>query len=491
VTRLSRGGKIVDDAKTTFGFRTVRFDPEKGLILNGSPLKIQGTCNHQDLAGIGIAVPDNLEYWRVAKLKELGANAWRMSHNPPTPSVLEACDRLGMLVMDENRHIGDSPAVLGEVAEMVHRDLNHPSIIMWSMCNEEPLAGTPRGREIFQHMRKTVLDIDKTRPVTSAMNSGWFGQGFNGIEDLMGVNYNYEVYDRFHKLYPSIPLFGSETASTLTTRGEYADDKAKVFVSSYNMTDDSWAPAAQRPFVAGTFVWTGFDYKGEPTPYAWPDINSHFGILDMCGFPKDNYYYYQAWWKAAPMVHVMPHWNWAGRQGQAIKMVAFSNAAQVDLLINGRSQGKKAVPRFGHVEWTARYQPGKVEAVAYDKAGKVVARDVVETAGEPAAIAIKTDDKTLSPDGEEARVVEVDVVDSEGRIVPTAGNKIHFEVEGVGHLLGVGNGNPGDHDPDKAHYRNAFNGKCMAVIGGASERGETRVRVSAIGLKPAEIVFKS
>jgi beta-galactosidase len=265
VSTVERKGQAIDAVTTPFGIRTIRFDAEKGFFLNGKPVKIQGTCNHQDFAGLGVAVPDTLEYWRVKTLKAMGANGWRMSHNPPTPSLLDACDKLGMVVMDENRHLGDSVENLEEVASMVWRDRNHPSIIMWSMCNEQRAAGTKEGGRIFAAMKATVLKYDPTRPVTSANNSGWFGDGFTLVEDLMGVNYHPEVYDRFHQQYPKMPMFASETASTTTTRGEYASDYSKAYVSSYHMTDGSWAPVAERPFVAGNFVWTGFDCKGEPT----------------------------------------------------------------------------------------------------------------------------------------------------------------------------------------------------------------------------------
>jgi beta-galactosidase len=263
VSIIKRGSKSLDQTETPFGIRTIRFDLEKGVFLNGKPVKIQGTCNHQDFAGVGVAVPDTLEYWRVKKLKEMGANAWRMSHNPPTPELLDACDELGMLVMDENRHLGNSSSVLEEVASLVQRDRNHPSVIMWSMCNEESRQGSAEGTRIFSAMMEVVRRCDPTRPISSAMNGGWLEPvNFGQVEDLVGVNYFPDRYDAIHERHPSKPMFGSETASTLTTRGEYVDDKERGFVSSYNMTDGSWIPVADRPFVAGSFVWTGFDYKG-------------------------------------------------------------------------------------------------------------------------------------------------------------------------------------------------------------------------------------
>ncbi len=487
VTTIEEDGQPVDTVQTPFGIRTIRFDANKGFFLNGKHVKIQGTCNHQDFAGLGIAVPDTLEYWRVEKLKEMGANAWRMSHNPPTPSLLDACDRLGMLVMDENRHLGDSPENLAEVANMVQRDRNHPSIIMWSMCNEQPQARTEAGGRVFAAMRATVLKYDETRPVSCAMNSGWFGNGFTDVEDLMGVNYNTQVYDRFHHEHPNMPMFASETASTTTTRGEYANNRQKAYVTSYHTTDGSWRPVGERPFMAGSFVWTGFDYKGEPTPYNWPSINSHFGIMDICGFPKDNYYYYLSWWKHEPIVHLMPHWNWPGREGQTIKVIAFSNCPRVELFLNGQSLGAKEVPRYGHLEWNVKYAPGTLEAKGYDASGAAIATDSDETTGAPASLRLTTSRTTLNADAEDLIPVEVDVLDAQGRIVPTADNLVTFEVSGAGHVAGVGNGDAGDHDPDKASYRHAFNGKCLVIVGAGNETGSIQLTATSAGLQSATL----
>jgi beta-galactosidase len=486
-TTVRRGGRTADTTETRFGIRTIRFDAEKGFFLNGKPVKIQGTCNHQDFAGIGIAVPDTLEYWRVRTLQNMGANAWRMSHNPPTPSLLDACDDLGMLVMDENRHLGDSPDNLAEVAGLVQRDRNHPSIIMWSMCNEEGAAGTAAGGRTFAAMKSTVLEYDTSRPVSSAMNSGWFDNGFTAVSDLMGVNYNTEVYDRFHREHPAMPLYASETASTTTTRGEYANNRAEVYATSYNLTDDTWRSVAERPFVAGSFVWTGFDYKGEPTPYDWPSINSHFGIMDMCGFPKDNYYYYTSWWKMKPTVHLMPHWNWPGKEGQDIRVIAFSNCRRVELFLNGQSLGVKEVPPYRHVEWEVKYAPGTLSANGLDDAGKVILTDKVETTGAPASLRLKTDRTALAADGEDLAPIEVDVLDAQGSIVPTADNLVTFEVGGAGRVAGVGNGNPGDHDPDKANHRHAFHGKCMVIVGAGQTRGSILLTANSPGLKSATL----
>ncbi len=491
VSLIKSGGKTVDQTETTFGVRTIRFDIEKGFFLNGKPVKIQGTCNHQDFAGVGVAVPDTLEYRRVKMLKDMGANAWRMSHNPPTPELLDACDKLGMLVMDENRHLGDSTSILEEVASLVQRDRNHPSVIMWSMCNEEGRQGSAEGVRLVSAMMDVTRRYDSTRPISSAMNGGWLEPvNFGQVEDLVGVNYYPDRYDAIHQRHSTKPMFGSETASTLTTRGEYADNREKTYVTSYNMTDGSWIPVAERPFVAGSFVWTGFDYKGEPTPYKWPCINSHFGIMDMCGFPKDNYYYYLSWWKTNPVVHVMPHWNWPGREGQEIKVIVFSNCERVELFCNGQSLGTKAMPRNSHLEWSAKYAPGSLSAKGYN-GGSIAATDLVETTGAPAALRLKTDRTVLSADGEDLALVEVDVVDAKGRIVPVADNRVSFSIKGAGSIAGVGNGNPSDHDPDKASFRRAFNGKCMVLIGSGEKPGAIQLEATADGLQPANVALRA
>jgi beta-galactosidase len=421
----------------------------------------------------------------------MGANAWRMAHNPPNPELLDACDRLGMLVMNENRKLGDSAEIQAQVADMVLRDRNHPSIILWSMCNEEPKQGTPEAAKQFSTLRDIVLKHDPTRPVSAAMNGGMYDPiSLAKVGDMVGGNYCDDEYDQLHKAHPTKPLYASETASTVTTRGEYANDKERTVVSSYNMTDRTWIPVADRAFVAGSFVWTGFDYKGEPTPYKWPCISSNFGVMDTCGFPKDNFFYYQAWWKSAPVVHVMPHWNWPERAGQEIKVIAFSNCEMVELLLNGQSLGTKPMRRNSHLEWSVKYAPGVLEAKGINK-GELAASDRVETTGTPAALRLKTERLVLAADAEDLTVVEVDVVDGDGRIVPTAGNRVSFGIEGAGRIAGVGNGNPGDHDPDKAANRRAFNGKCMVLVGALDRPGPMVLTATADGLTPAVLKLKS
>jgi beta-galactosidase len=523
-TTVSQGQGVVDTYRTTFGIRTIRFDANNGFFLNGLPVKIKGVCNHQDFAGVGIGVPDSLEYWRVRQLKSFGCNGWRTSHNPPTSSVLDACDKLGMLVMDENRHLGDTyepktpPGTpysdMSDLDAMILRDRNHPSIILWSLCNEEfNVESKHEGAVILEAMRENVHAVDPTRPVTCAMDFGYNTMdGESSAEDIQGINYHPWDYATFHQQNPLIPLYGSETGSTVSTRGVYSQDQFTVqsvtytgvqdkgWVSAYDVNRASWSQTAEtswpveanEPYVAGGFIWTGFDYKGEPTPFAWPDINSNFGILDEAGFPKDNYYYYKAWWTAQPLVHILPHWNWAGKEGQPIPVWVYSNAASVDLVVNGVSQGKQTNPVNGHVAWNVPYAPGTVVANGYDTYGHLIASDDAQTTGAPASIKLIPDRFTLFADGEDVVPVEVDVVDSAGRIVPDAStNRISFYVTGVGTIAGVGNGNPSDHDPDQSNNRLVFNGKALVLVGGGERPGAITLTATSDGLSPASVTFTS
>lgn len=494
VATLRQGRRVLDEERTPFGIRTFRFDADKGFFLNGKPFKIQGTCNHQDFAGIGVALPDRVHSYKVETLKEMGSNAFRFSHQPMAPELLEACDRIGMIVMDENRKLGDSPEILSQVESMVRRDRNHPSIIMWSMCNEEQLQGTERGGQMFKTMKDIVLKWDATRPVTAAMNGG-HGSGITNFNDLEGFNYNPGSYDDFHRRFPTKPAYGSETASEVGTRGIYENDKEKGYVSAYAVNAPPWAQTsevawkalAERDWMAGGFVWTGFDYRGEPTPYAWPCINSHFGILDTCGFPKDSYYYYKAWWGEAPVAHILPHWNWPGKEGQEIPVWVHGNAAQYELFLNGQSLGTKDMPRNGHLEWKVKYAPGTLEAKGFDTAGKVIVSDKVQTVGAPAKIQLIPDRAQILGDHEDVSIVRVAILDSQNRVVPTADNEVSFAVSGAATVVGVGNGNPSSHEPDKAEKRRAFNGYCLVVVQNNGSNGTITLTATSPGLQSVSV----
>jgi beta-galactosidase len=494
---ILRDNRSIDAVITRFGFRDIKFDAQTGFFLNGKSVKLKGTCNHQDHAGVGSAIPDALQRWRLQQLKDMGCNAYRASHNPPTPELLDLCDEMGILVIDETRMMTSSPEGLAQLETLIKRDRNHPSVILWSIGNEEPQQGTERGAHIARTMKRLCNDLDPTRLVTAAMDSG-YGEGITEVIDVIGFNYRDQVIDGFHEKYPNMPIVGTETASTVSTRGEYIKDDAAHIVPAYDTTAPWWATTAEgwwphfdaKPFIAGGFIWTGFDYRGEPTPYSsWPSISSQFGALDTCGFPKDNYWYYRAWWRPEPLLHLFPHWNWEGKQGQDISVWAHSNADEVELFVNGKSAGRKAVTKGFHVEWIVPYQPGKIEAFAY-KAGKVILKDKRETAGAPAKIVLTTDRTALANDGMDCTVIKAEVFDAKGRPVPKADNLIRFAVSGPGAVIGVGNGNPNSHEADKASERKAFNGLCCAIVQVTGAGGIT-VAASAEGLSGSKVVLKS
>jgi len=497
LSAVESGGRVIDHYETFFGIRTVRFDPDRGFLLNGEPVKIKGTCNHQDHAGVGCAVPDRLQYYRIEKLKEMGSNGYRTSHNAPTPELLDACDRLGMVVLDETRMFSSSPEGLSQLERMIRRDRNHPSVVFWSTGNEEPLQGTDPGARICAAMKRLERRLDPTRLITQPVNEEW-GKGLSPVLDVMGFNYHHaSEIDAFHKQFPQQPLVGTETASTVSTRGIYFADKGKGYVSAYDVNFPEWASTAeewwqtynQRAFLAGGFIWTGFDYRGEPTPYGWPCISSHFGVIDTCGFFKDLAYYYQAWWSGKPVLHLFPHWNWAGREGQEIDVWCFSNLDKIDLLLNGKSQGMQSMKKDSHVAWKVKYTPGTLEARGY-KEGKLVMTAKREATGQPARIMLQPDRAKIQGDGEDVSVVAVSVVDEQGRVVPVADNLVTFAVTGSGKLIGVGNGDPSSHEPDKAQQRHAFNGLCSAIVQAQKTAGEIKVRATSPGLASAVTVIQ-
>jgi beta-galactosidase len=495
VTTLEIDGKMVDQEATTFGIRTLRFDAEKGFFLNGKPVKVKGTCNHQDHAGVGEAIPDRIQAYRLERLKWMGSNACRTSHNTPTTEFLDACDRMGMLVMDEARMMSSNPEGLSELERMVKRDRNHPSVFIWSLGNEEPEQSNTRGARIVRTMKALQQKLDPSRLATTAMNGGWGGVGVSTVVDVQGCNYRDGDIDAFHRQYPDKPMIGTETASTLATRGIYANDKAPGYMSAYDTEKPSWGNTAEewwsfydeRDFLAGGFAWTGFDYRGETTPYKWPCISSHFGILDTCGFAKDTAYYYKTWWGNEPALHLLPHWNWEGKEGQEIAVWAYCNQDSVELFLNGTSLGSQPVKKNGHLEWRVKYAPGVLEARA-SKAGKVLLKEKRETAGPAARIVAMADRMQIAADGQDLAVINVAIVDAQGRPVPLADNKVAFTVSGPGSVIGVGNGDPSCHEPDKASERSAFNGLCMAIV--QSRRGQAgsiAVTVSSPGLEAANV----
>ena len=491
VTEVRVGGDVVDRYETRFGIRSIRFDAQKGLFLNDRPVKVKGTCNHQDHAGLGAALPDAVQYYRVRKLQEMGCNSLRTSHNPPTPELLDACDELGMLVFDETRMMSSNPEGLGQFENLVRRDRNHPSVFMWSMGNEEGAANGERGVLILTAMKELATQHDGTRPVSIAP-TGAVGTGGLAVCDVIGYNYMDPQAEAYHKAYPGRPVIGTETVSAVGTRGMYVTDYSKGYVGSYDpytttgraSAEGWWSFCDVQEWLAGGFVWTGFDYRGEPSPNSWPNISSQYGIIDTCGFPKDTFYYYQSWWTGKPVLHLFPHWNWPGMEGKEIAVWVHSNLDRVELLLNGKSLGAKEMKKDAHLAWNVPYAPGAIEARGY-KDGKLAMTVRRETTGAPAALAITVDRNAISADGEDVAMFAVEVRDAQGRMVPITDNLVTFSVAGEGRLIGVGNGDPTDQESDKGTSRKAFSGLCMAIIQATKSAGSITVEASSPDLKSA------
>lgn len=499
-TVVRQNGKQKDALVTNCGFRTIRFTADSGFFLNDVPMKLKGTCNHQDHAGVGVALPDALWAFRIKKLKEMGSNAYRCAHNPPSKEFLDACDRLGMLVMDENRNFNASPEYVRQLEWMVRRDRNHPAVILWSVFNEEPMQGTESGFEMVRRMRAVVKQLDTTRPVTAAMNGGLFADvNVSQAVDVVGFNYQIEAYDRFHKANPGLPLTSSEDVSGLMQRDVYITDPQKHLLDAYDTQKPSWGAThrgawkaiAERPYLAGCFVWTGFDYHGEPTPYRWPTAGSSFGIMDACGFPKTAFWIHQAQWvEDKDIIHLVPHWNWpADSIGKTIKVMVMSNAGQLQLFLNGKSLGLQEVDRYEMNTWLVPYRPGKLEAVGY-RNGKEVSRYKVETTGDPVRLQLIADRNSLDGDGWDAAAVTVQAVDAKGRVVRTANIPVTFELAGDGAIIGLGNGDPNSHEREKGNKRSLYNGLAQLIIQG-KEGGNTSLTLTATseGLQPGTLTI--
>ncbi|HWA95385.1 MAG TPA: beta-galactosidase GalA [Terracidiphilus sp.] len=495
VTEIQSGGKVVDRYETPFGIRTVKFDAQRGFFLNGKPVKLKGTCNHQDHAGLGVALPDAVQYYRIRKLQEMGCNSIRTSHNPPTPELLDACDQLGMLVFDETRMMSSNPEGLAQFSNLVRRDRNRPSVFMWSMGNEEGQANTPKGVLILTSMKDLANKLDGSRPVSIAP-TGAIGTGGLAVCDVDGYNYMDPQAAAFHKEHPDRPVMGTETVSAVGTRGIYITDHDKGYVAAYDpytttgraSAEGWWRFCDAQPWLSGGFVWTGFDYRGEPSPDDWHNISSQYGIIDTCGFPKDSFFYYQSWWTDTPVLHLFPHWNWKGMEGKTISVWVYSNLDKVELLHNGQSLGEKAVPKNSHVDWVVKYAPGEIEARGF-KNGKQVMTAKRATTGEPAKLVLSSDRKAVNADGEDVAMFAVEVQDGQGRTVPIADNEVTFKVSGAGKLIGVGNGDPTDLDSDIGTRRKAFCGYCMGIVQSGKQAGNITVEVSAGGLSSATLTI--
>ena len=512
-TQVFIGGSVVDTYKSTFGIRSFTFDPNDGFSLNGVSMKINGVCNHHDLGALGAAVNYRAIVRQLQILKAMGCNAIRTSHNPPAPQVLEACDRLGFMVMDEafdvwetgknklnDYHLYFKEWAKTDIQAMVMRDRNHPSVIMWSIGNEiqSPIV------ETAINLRDWVKAIDSTRPVTWASNNmgGKNEQAIADILDLAGHNYHPEWYDSMHSKYPNAKMFGSETVSAVRSRGIYktpADQKvlrgSDNQCSSYDNGSDKGASDARqsykdinsRRFMAGEFIWTGFDYIGEPWPYEWVAKSSYFGIIDTCGFPKDIYYFYQSKWATEPMVHLLPHWNWSS--GTTVEVWVYSNCDIVELFLNSVSQGVKTMGDSLHLVWNVPWAPGTIRAKGIK--GNTAVYDQVTTASSPAKVKLKPDRTSIIADSKDLVFIETDITDATGILVPNAANKVDFSVSGPGTIVGVDNGNPISYEPYKASSRLAFSGKCLVIVQTTKTGGAIVVTAGSSGLSSDSVTISS
>lgn len=560
VTDVAVGGKTVDTYQTTTGIRTIEFTADKGFFLNGEQVKINGVCMHHDLGALGAAVNTRAIRRQLEILQEMGVNAYRASHNPPAPEVLALCDSMGILVMDEafdmwrkRKTERDYARFFDEwherdLTDLVTRDRNHPSIIMWSIGNEvleqwsDAAADTLSLEEAnlilnFGHgadklakdgdemsvnslltvkLADIVKQLDPTRPVTAGMNEPNPGNHLikSGALDVIGLNYHDKWYDDAEKNYPGKPLLGSETVSALMTRGYYKNPSDSIIIapkrwdipyedpsfacSAYDNEHVPWGTTHENSLrrmkddrVMGQFIWTGFDYLGEPTPYGWPARSSYFGIVDLAGFPKDVYYMYQSEWRPDKTVlHLFPHWNWT--PGQTVDLFAYyNNADEVELFVNGKSQGvrSKGDGEY-HVMWRVPFEPGTIKAVSR-KAGKTVAEQVINTAGEPAQIRLTPDRATIAADGNDLSFVTVEILDSDGNLCPTAVNEVTFTVEGAGQNEGVDNGNPISLERFKADSRKAMAGKALLIVRNNGKKGDINVKAVSPGLSDAAVTLKA
>ena len=506
-TNIITDGHVVDSYITTTGIRTVRFDPDLGFFLNGKSVKIKGTNNHQDHSGVGTAIPDALQEFRVKKLKEMGSNAIRTSHNPPTPELLDICDRLGMLVLDENRLMGTNQEHFDLLERFMVRDRNHPSVILWSIGNEEwAIESNEKGARITKTMQDFAQKIDSSRAFTVAVSGGW-DHGSGTTAQVMGYNYIVQGnIDEHHKKFPWQCGIGTEESNTIGTRGVYTDDKANGRMAATNRmpenvgTESGWKFYDERPFLSGVFFWTGFDYRGEANPLSWPAVNSEFGIVDLCGFPKDIFYYLQSWWGTKPVIHIMPHWNWKEREGENVKVTIYSNTEEVELVLNNKSLGKKRMEKNGHLDWNVTYQPGTLVAKGFTR-GKPSISEQIATTDVPAKVILISDRMVLNADGEDVAVITVQLEDTKNRIVPTANNEVAFILSGPGKIIGVGSGDPASHDPEQfvenssnpgpQWKRKTFNGLAQIIVKTTTQTGNITLTANSDGMAPAFLSLSS
>ncbi|MDX9880596.1 MAG: glycoside hydrolase family 2 TIM barrel-domain containing protein [Prolixibacteraceae bacterium] len=503
-------GKVVDTDEVTFGIRKIEYTVDNGFLLNGRPVKMKGACVHQDYAGVGVAVPNSIMEYKIRKLKEFGVNAYRTSHHPPAPEILEICDRLGMLVMCENRMASSSNEDLSQLERMIKMGRNHPSVVLWSLGNEEErVEETKQGAMIVRTMRETVKKLDPTRPVTMGMKLwGWMVQKERPVDviintsdeiEVMGFNYGDSGWLEYHEKRPAKPVVATEASSCLRTRACYEDNPDRCQVSE--VSGQEWirnlSKAAEKemkltfesPWMCGIFIWTGFDYHGEPNPFYWPATVSQFGILDLTGQPKDNAWYYKSWWSDEPVVHASRNWTLKHKPGEKLNIYVYSNCDEVELFRGDKSLGKKSMPRYGHLEWTGvDYMPETLRAVGYTD-GKIAEKDLVKPAGNPVALKLIADRTTAKADGRDAVVIDVAIVDDNNNPVLWACNDVSFKISGNARILGVSNGDPMRHESEKSNVMRAFNGYCQIIIESDGKKGKAEVTAVSPGLRTGAAVI--
>lgn len=544
VTEISLDNKVVDEYKTKFGIRDFKFDLNKGFILNGKQVKIKGVCMHHDLGPLGAAINTRAIERQLEILKEMGVNGIRTSHNPPAPELLDLCDKMGFIVMDEAFDMWKQTKTKydygndwdkwhkKDLVDQLLRDRNHPSIFIWSIGNEIPEQWSETGVTIAKELAAITRQYDKTRPLTSAMNPPvnmniddvtlQFEKknvqinplAAAGILDLIGYNYAHQTYEHHQKNFPNTPFIATETTSGLQTRGYYdavsdvnkkwpvrwdlkfTDGNPGNTVSAYDQTQTPWGSTHEatwkiikkHDYLSGMYIWTGFDYIGEPTPYEWPSVSSYFGIVDLAGFPKDVYYMYQSEWTDKTVLHIFPHWNW--KAGQTVDVWAYYNKAdEVELFLNGKSVGVRSKKGDDlHVMWRIPFQAGTLKAISR-KNGKTVLETEIKTAGNPSQLKATADRSTIKADGNDLSFVTIDILDDKGTLAPNANNEINFSLKGNGKIVGVCSGDPVSHEPYKGNKHTALAGKCLVIVQSDNKTGRLELTAKANGLKQATIVI--
>ena len=526
VSQVISNNKIIDDQTVPFGIRYFNFDINKGFSLNGVPMKINGVCMHHDLGCLGAAVNTRAIQRQLEILKDMGVNAIRTSHNPPAPELLNLCDKMGFIVMDEAFDMWKKAKTKydysldwdkwhkQDLTDQILRDRNHPSVMIWSIGNEIQEQWDSTGTGIARELAGIVHQYDKIRPITSACNDPQPSNSIikSGALDLIGYNYHHQLYASFPDSFPGKKFIATETVSALETRGSYdmPSDSIRLWpkrwdlpekgnpdytCSAYDNCCTPWGSTHEQTlkvikkydFLSGQFNWTGFDYLGEPTPYTWPARSSYFGIVDLAGFPKDAYYLYQSEWTNKPVLHIFPHWNW--KKGQTIDVWAYTNCDEVELFLNGKSMGiRKMTGDKLHLTWRLTYEPGILKAVG-KKDGRIILTKEIQTAGAPAKLQLVVDRPQIHADGKDMAFVTVNVVDKNGTLVPHADNLVHFKVNGKAFIAGVDNGSQTSHEPFKANYRHAFNGKCLVVLQSDGKSGNIELTASTDSLPDAKVTI--